>query len=172
MRVDTLACEGANEMSGHRCWLMKSEPHTFSIDDLARSGRTCWDGVRNYQARNFMKSMRVGDDILFYHSSSKVIGVAGRARVSRAAYPDHTAWDRKSDYFDRRSTPDRPLWYMVDVEFVEKFPEVVTLADIKANDALDGVRVARRGQRLSVQPVDREHFDEIVRMAAERSTVE
>lgn len=160
-------------MPERRCWLMKSEPHTFSIDDLARSGRTCWDGVRNYQARNFMKSMCAGDEILFYHSSSKVIGVAGRARVSRAAYPDHTAWDRKSDYFDPKSTPDRPLWYMVDVEYVEKFPEVVTLADIKANPDLEGIRVAQRGQRLSVQPVDRAHFEEILRMAEDaRSPVD
>jgi len=160
-------------MSGRHCWLMKTEPDTFSIDDLSRRGRTCWDGVRNFQARNNMKSMRVGDDVLFYHSSSKVIGVAGLARVCRAAYPDHTAWDRDGDYFDERSTPDRPLWYMVDVEFVEKFPEIVTLAEIKASPALEGMRVAQRGQRLSVQPVDPEHFDAVVKMAADaRSAVE
>lgn len=152
---------------------MKTEPSTYSIDDLARQGRTCWDGVRNFQARNHMKAMRVGDDVLFYHSSSKVIGVAGLARVCRSAYPDHTAWDRKSDYFDRRSTPDRPLWYMVDVEFVEKFSEIVTLAEIKANPALEGIKVAKRGQRLSVQPVEPKHADVITTMAAnDRSAVE
>lgn len=159
-------------MGERRCWLMKTEPGTYSIDDLARQGRTCWDGVRNYQARNHMRSMRVGDDVLFYHSSSKVIGVAGLARVCRAAYPDHTAWDRKSETFDRKSTPDRPLWYMVDVEFVEKFSEIVTLADIKAHPALEGIKVAQRGQRLSVQPVDPGHFDVITRLANARSTVE
>ena len=149
---------------------MKSEPDVFSIDDLAREKTAHWDGVRNYQARNFMRdAMRPGDGILFYHSSTEPPGVAGLARVQRPAYPDFTAWDKKSEYFDPRSTPDRPVWMMVDVAFVEKFPRFVSLADLRARTDLKGLLVLRRGMRLSIQPVDPRHFDLIVKMGRARA---
>ena len=115
-----------------RCWLMKSEPYVYSIDDLQRDGSTHWEGVRNYQARNLMKEMAVGDRVLFYHSNAKPPGVVGVARVCRTAYPDHFSWDEGSKYFDEKSTPEAPRWFMVDVEFVEKLPRQVTLDELKA----------------------------------------
>jgi len=139
-------------------WLMKTEPDVFSIDDLAKRRRGPWDGVRNYQARNFMRDMKVGDLILFYHSSTEPPGVAGLARVSREAYPDHTAWDPKSNYFDPKSTKDKPVWMMVDVEFVEKFPHFISLDALRSRPELEGMTVLRRGTRLSVQPVSEVHF--------------
>ncbi len=146
-------------------WLMKSEPNTYSIDDLERDGSTSWDGVRNYQARNFMRDeMKKGDLVLFYHSSATPPGVVGIARVSREGYPDHTARNKKSKYHDPKSTRDDPIWMMVDVEFVEKFPEPVTLDALKARNDLDGMLVTRRGQRLSVQPVEKKHFDIVRKM--------
>jgi predicted RNA-binding protein with PUA-like domain len=141
-------------------WLMKSEPTTYSIDDLARDGKTSWDGVRNYRARNFMRDeMKLGDPVLFYHSNADPKGVAGVAKVCRTAYADDTAFDPKSKYFDPKSDKSDPRWIMVDIEFVEKFSEVVSLATLKETKALDGMMVTQRGARLSVQPVDRKHFD-------------
>ncbi len=138
---------------------MKSEPDVFSIDDLARDGTTSWEGVRNYQARNFMRDdMKKGDLVLFYHSNATPPGVAGIARVAREAYPDPSAWDPRSDYHDPKSTPENPTWLMVDVEFVERFADVVSLDELKAAPELEGMLVIRRGQRLSVQPVEAEHF--------------
>jgi len=145
-------------------WLMKTEPDVFSINDLKKQGQAHWDGVRNFQARNFMKSeMKKGDIILFYHSSAEVIGVAGLARVCREAYPDFTAWDKKSDTYDPRSSKENPLWVMVDVEFVEKFPHLVTLEEIKSSPQSEGMILIKRG-RLSVQPVEKRHFDWICRI--------
>jgi predicted RNA-binding protein with PUA-like domain len=145
---------------------MKSEPETYSIDDLARDGRSAWEGVRNYRARNFMRDeMRVGDLVLFYHSSTKPPGVVGVARVIREAHPDPTAWNPRSEYHDPRSAPDDPVWWMVAVEFVEKFADAVTLDQLKSNPALRGMLVTQRGQRLSVQPVDPEHFRAVLRTA-------
>ncbi|MCG3205878.1 MAG: hypothetical protein KCHDKBKB_02601 [Elusimicrobia bacterium] len=145
---------------------MKSEPDVFSIDDLKKKGRAPWDGVRNYQARNFMRDhMCLGDLVLFYHSSALPPGVAGLARVCREAYPDFTSWDRKSKFFDPRSTPEKPLWFMVDLEFVEKFPELVNLELLKNNPTLEGMMVIRKGMRLSVQPVEEKHFQAILKMA-------
>ncbi len=142
---------------------MKSEPGTYSIDDLARDGRTSWEGVRNYQARNLMRDeLKLGDRVLFYHSSADPPGVAGIGEVVREGYPDHFAFDRSSKYFDARSTPEDPVWIMVDVGFVQKFAAVVSLAELKADPALDGLMVAKKGMRLSVQPVDPAHFDHIV----------
>jgi predicted RNA-binding protein with PUA-like domain len=139
---------------------MKSEPDVYSIDDLARDRRTCWSGVRNYVARNFMRDeMQVGDLVLFYHSNADPKGVAGLAKVCRTAYPDATQFDRKSEYFDPKATRATPRWFMVDVEFVERFPEVVELATIKGTKELRGMMVTQRGARLSVQPVAKEHFD-------------
>jgi predicted RNA-binding protein with PUA-like domain len=147
-------------------WLVKSEPDAYSIDDLARDGRTCWDGVRNYQARNFMRdSMRIGDGVLFYHSSVEPAGVVGVARVCSAAYADHTALDKKNAHFDPKSTGDEPIWMMVDIEFVEKFPRVVGLAELKREKSLSGMPLLQRGQRLSVMPVSPEHFKVVLKLA-------
>jgi predicted RNA-binding protein with PUA-like domain len=147
-----------------RFWLMKTEPEAYSIDRLQNEGRGSWDGVRNFMARNHMRAMNEGDLVLFYHSSVKPPGVVGIARVCRTAYPDHTAWDPNSEVHDPKSTPDDPRWDMVDVEFVEKTPRMVTLDELKADPRLDGMLVTRAG-RLSVQPVSREHFARVLRMA-------
>lgn len=147
-------------------WLLKTEPDVYSIDDLARDKRTFWDGVRNYQARNTLRDdMKVGDLVLIYHSSCDPAGVAGIARVVREGYPDHTALDKKSDHYDPKATRDNPIWMMVDVEFVEKFAGVVTLATLKKTKGLEKMLVLQRGQRLSVMPVELAHF-EIVRKLA------
>lgn len=146
-------------------WLMKSEPDVYSIDDLARDGQTFWEGVRNYQARNYMRDdMQVGDLVLFYHSNAEPTGVAGVARVCRAAYPDPTAWDPKNPYHDPKCPVGEPRWLRVDVEFVQKLPAVVTLEALKAEPALDGMLVVKRGMRLSVQPVEAPHFERVLVM--------
>lgn len=148
-----------------RYWLMKCEPAAYTIDDLARDGETSWEGVRNYQARNFMRDvMQVGDGVLFYASNADPSGVTGLAQVSRAGYPDHFAWRPGHRYFDARSTPDKPLWYMVDVAFVERFAETVPLAALKAARGLEQMMVTRKGSRLSVQPVTRAEFDVVSRL--------
>ncbi len=149
---------------------MKTEPHVFSIDDLQKKSPAPWDGVRNYQARNNMKAMKVGDLILFYHSSTEPPGVAGVARVCKEAYPDNSSWDPKSDYYDPRSTPEKPLWFMVDVQFVEKFPTYVPLETLRSSPPLKDMVVVRRGSRLSVQPVTPEEFSFILELG--RATVE
>lgn len=144
-------------------WLVKSEPDVYGIDALERDGTTCWEGIRNYQARNFMRDdMAVGDRVLFYHSRAKPPGVAGLAEVTRAAYPDHYAQDPEHPYHDPKATPDNPRWVMVDLGFVEAFPALVSLASLKADPALDGMLVTKRGQRLSLMPVDPKHFDHVV----------
>jgi predicted RNA-binding protein with PUA-like domain len=147
-------------------WLMKSEPSVYSIDDMERDGVTSWEGVRNYSARNNMRAMKVGDEALLYHSATNPPGVAGLVRVVKGAYPDHHAFDPNHQYFDPKSSPEEPRWDMVDVEFVERFPRIVTLHEIKANPAFDDMVLVKRG-RLSVQPVRREEFDRIVRMGRE-----
>ncbi len=147
-------------------WLFKSEPDAYSIDDLERDGKTHWDGVRNYQARNFMRDdARVGDLVLYYHSRVQPMAVVGVARVCREAYPDFTQFDEDSRYYDPKATEDDPRWFMVDVEFVTRFEEPVTLAELKADAALDGMRVTMKGQRLSVQPVEERHFRRVCEMA-------
>ncbi|MEE8487659.1 MAG: EVE domain-containing protein [Gemmatimonadota bacterium] len=138
---------------------MKSEPNTYSIDDLERDGRTQWEGVRNYQARNLMRDeMRQGDRVLFYHSSANPPGVAGEARVVRESYPDHFAQNPDSPYFDEKATPEDPRWYMVDVEFVRTLPNFVSLETLKNRKGLEGMIVTKRS-RLSVQPVTRDEFE-------------
>jgi predicted RNA-binding protein with PUA-like domain len=144
-------------------WLAKSEPETYSIDDLERDGWTSWDGVRNYQARNNMRAMKRGDLVLFYHSNAKPPGVIGVARVRTEAYPDPTAWNRRSKYFDPQSPKDNPRWDMVDLEFVEKFGELVSLDTLKTTRGLEQMVVTRRG-RLSVQPVTKEEFQIVRRL--------
>ncbi len=139
-----------------RYWLMKSEPDAFSIDDLQRVGTEPWNGVRNYQARNFMRDgMKVGDGILFYHSNTKVPGIVGTATVASEAYPDDTQFDPTSDYFDPKATGEQPRWYLVDVAFERKLAQVIALDEIKQHaDALgEGFALTARGNRLSVFPV-------------------
>lgn len=143
---------------------MKSEPHVYPFSQLVEDGSTHWDGVRNYQARNMMRDeLKLGDMVLFYHSNTKPPHVAGIARVSREGYPDHTSWDPESKYYDEKSSPENPRWIMVDIEAVQEI-EKVSLVDIKANPALDGMPLVQKGQRLSVQPVSKEQFEEICRM--------
>lgn len=145
---------------------MKSEPHVFSIDDLERQKRTPWEGVRNYQARNFMRdSMALRDWVLFYHSSATPSGVAGLAEVASRPYPDPTQFDESSEYFDARATESRPRWYLVDVAFLERFPRLVSLAELKADAALSEMLVVRAGMRLSVQPVERRHCARVLAAA-------
>lgn len=148
-------------------WLLKTEPESYSIEDLARDRRTCWDGVRNYQARNYMRdAMKIGDLVLIYHSNADPTGIVGVARVAGAAYPDHTALESGSDYFDPKATRDNPIWMMVDVEFVEQFASPVTLERMKREKGLEGMLVLQRGQRLSVMPVEEKHFKLIRRLSA------
>ena len=151
-----------------RCWLMKSEPDVYSIADLERDGSTCWEGVRNYQARNLMRDIQVGDRVLFYHSNAKPPGVVGLARVSRLAYPDHFSWEKGHKYFDPKSTPESPRWWMVDVEYVDTLPRLVSLNELKEDPGLEDMVVTRRS-RLSVQPVTDDEYDIVVRMGRERS---
>jgi len=151
-----------------RYWLMKSEPNTYSIDDLERDGSTCWEGVRNYQARNHMKDMKVGDGVIFYHSSAKPPGCAGLARVCREAYPDHFAQKKGHEYHDPKATKGKPIWEMVDVEFVEKFPGIVPLAQLKETPGLEDMLVIRRGMRLSVQPMTKGEFDVVKKLGRNR----
>jgi predicted RNA-binding protein with PUA-like domain len=147
-----------------RYWLMKSEEKVYSIRDLEKDGTTCWEGVRNYEARNLMRDeMQVGDGVLFYHSNANPPGVAGLATVAKAAYPDHFAFRKKSRYFDAKSDPENPRWFMVDVAFAEAFSEVVNLDSIKANPELQKMALVKRA-RLSVQPVTKAEFQVIRRM--------
>jgi predicted RNA-binding protein with PUA-like domain len=146
-----------------RYWLMKSEPDVFSIEDLRRSGTTSWDGVRNYQARNFMRDeMKVGDLVLFYHSNASPSGVAGLARVCREAHADLTAQDPASPYYDAKATAENPVWMMVDVEFISAFPHLVALDELRQDPLLADMHVLKKGQRLSVQPVERQHFERVL----------
>jgi predicted RNA-binding protein with PUA-like domain len=141
-------------------WLMKCEPAAYSIDDLARDGVTTWEGVRNYQARNFLRDqMQVGDGVLFYASNADPSGVTGLAEIARPGYPDAFAWKKGHKYFDAASTPDKPLWYLVDIRFVERFPEIVPLDVLKKTAGLEQMMVIRKGARLSVQPVTKGEFD-------------
>ena len=150
-------------MPAMKYWLMKSEPDEFSIDALKRVGREPWSGVRNYQARNFMKSMQVGDAVLFYHSSCDVPGVVGIAEVVSEAYPDPTQFKPKSDYYDPASKPEEPRWWLVDVGFKRKLKRVITLEQLKAEaGALGEFALLNRGNRLSVLPVSAAQYKHIL----------
>jgi predicted RNA-binding protein with PUA-like domain len=153
-----------------RHWLIKSEPDVFGIDDLAKVGREPWNGVRNYQARNFMwKEMKPGDLALFYHSNAKPPGVTGIARVVGEPYPDPTQFDPKSEYHDPKSNPDKPRWWLTDFEFVGKFPEMLTLEALKADTLLSEMMVCQRGTRLSITPVEKVHFKRVCKLAGWKS---
>jgi predicted RNA-binding protein with PUA-like domain len=146
-----------------RYWLMKTEPDAFSIDDLERVRREPWTGVRNYQARNYMRDeMRKGDGVLFYHSSCAEPGVAGIAEVASDAYPDPTQFDRRSDYHDPKSTPEQPRWQLVDVAFRRKLKRTIELAELKADPRLEGFALLQRGNRLSILPVSKAQWDRIL----------
>jgi predicted RNA-binding protein with PUA-like domain len=147
-----------------RHWLMKSEPEVFGIEHLQAKGTAPWDGVRNYMARNHMMAMQVGDRVLFYHSSCEPPGVAGLAEVARTAYPDHTQFDPKSDYYDPKSTPEKPRWQMVDVRFVKALPRLVGLAELRAVPELSRMGIFTHG-RLSVTPVTPEEYAIILELA-------
>lgn len=147
-------------------WLMKSEPDVFSIDDLKRDGETTWEGVRNYVARNFMRDgMSLGDLVLYYHSNAEPSGIAGVGRISGMAEPDPFQFDPKSDYYDAESKKDDPRWLMVRVAFEKKLPRTVTLDELKADPQLATMLVIQKGQRLSVQPVEKAHFDRVLALA-------
>jgi predicted RNA-binding protein with PUA-like domain len=151
-----------------RHWLVKSEPDVFSIDHLAAAPgqRTGWDGVRNYQARNTLRDlMQVGDGVLFYHSSCEETGVVGLCVVVRAGHPDPTAFDARDPHFDPKSDPAEPTWFQVEIQLHRRLLRRVSLDEMKANPALSGMELLRRGSRLSVQPVTPEHWAEIVRMS-------
>lgn len=156
-------------------WLMKSEPDVFSLDDLAKAPNqtTLWEGVRNYQARNFMRDqMQPGDTVLFYHSNCAEPGIVGLAEItSGAAYPDPTQFDPQSDYFDPKSTPDNPRWLVVDVRFRQRLPKPITLKEIKAHPQLSEMAVAQKGLRLSIQPVSEQHFNTLMQLADRKSVV-
>ncbi len=146
-------------------WLMKSEPNEYSIDDLEHDpkGWEHWDGVRNYQARNFMREMKVGDRVFFYHSNTDIPGIVGIAEVCREAYPDHTAFDPEDKHYDPKSDPEKPRWFMVDVRFVEKFPRTISLRELKEHaEALGDFPLLRKGNRLSVMPVSEAQWNTIL----------
>ena len=152
-------------MAERRYWLFKSEPSAFSYADLqGEPDQTAeWDGVRNYQARNFMRDdMQLGDGVLFYHSNAKPLAVVGTATIVSGAYPDATAFDPTEKYYDAKSNPDSPTWLMIDIKADREFTRLVTLAEIKDNPRLKDMYVARRGMRLSIQPVTKEEWDEVL----------
>src|SRR5256885_1305555 len=150
-----------------RYWLFKSEPSAYSWDDLVRDKVGCWDGVRNYQARNLLRDeIKVGDQVLFYHSNAEPMAVVGIAEVVKNGYPDHTAWDRKSDHPDEKSTPENPIWYMVDIKAKSKFKRAVTLEELKGLPALKDMMLTQRGSRLSVQPVSKQEFETVVKLGS------
>jgi len=147
---------------------MKSEPTVFSIDDLAKSPKktTYWDGVRNYQARNFMRDeMKIGDQVLFYHSNTKPAGVVGICEVVKEGYPDFSAFDSEDKHYDPKSNQENPTWIMVDIKLKKKFKNIVTLTEIKEKKKLQKMRLVQRGNRLSVMPVEKNEFTEIVKLS-------
>ena len=150
----------------HTYWLMKSEPEEFSIDDLKHKKREMWDGIRNYQVRNMIRDeMQVGDKALFYHSSTDVIGVVGEMTIATKAYPDPTQFDPKNKHYDPGSKPEDPRWFCIDVTFKKKWPRTVTLAELKQQKSLQEMPLLKRGNRLSVMPISKTHYEKIVTLA-------
>jgi len=149
-------------------WLMKSEPTAFSMDDLARASHktSCWDGVRNYQARNMMRDeMKKGDLAFFYYSNTEQPGIVGIMQVVKEAYPDHTAFDPENHHYDPKSQPDNPRWFMVDVQFVKKFKHPILLSDLRENPLLKNMMILRKGNRLSITPVTEKEWEAILSVA-------
>jgi predicted RNA-binding protein with PUA-like domain len=152
-----------------RYWLMKCEPAAYTIDDLARDGRTTWEGVRNYQARNFMRDeMQTGDGVLFYASNADPSGVTGLAEIVRAGYPDHFSWTNGHKYYDPASSEAAPVWYMVEVGFIERFPVTLPLDVLKSTKGLEKMMVTQKGSRLSVQPATKAEYDIVARLGRRR----
>ncbi|HWM92360.1 MAG TPA: EVE domain-containing protein [Thermoanaerobaculia bacterium] len=152
-----------------RYWLLKCEPEAYTIEDLERDGTTTWEGVRNFQARNSMRDdMKVGDGVLFYASNAEPSGVTGLAEISRAAYPDPYAFQEGHTYYDPKSDPDNPTWYMVDIRFVERFPEIIPLSTLKTAPGLEKMVVNQKGSRLSVQPVTKEELAIVKRLGRKK----
>lgn len=151
---------------GKRYWLVKSEPGAYSIDDLVRDKKTHWDGVRNYQARNFMRDdMKKGDQVLFYHSNAEPTAVVGICEVVKEGYPDFTAFDSEEKHFDPKSNNENPTWIMVDIKLIKKFNRPVTLKEIKENSKLQDMRLVQRGNRLSVMPIEKKDVDLIIKLS-------
>ncbi|MDA8019069.1 MAG: EVE domain-containing protein [Thermoanaerobaculia bacterium] len=149
-----------------RYWLVKSEPDVYSLHDLERDGTTYWDGVRNYQARNMMRDdMKTGDLVLYYHSNTNPPGIVGLAKVVQEGYPDPTQFDSNDKHYDPKSKADNPRWYVVDVEFVAHFDQKLDLQGLKEDEALDGMILLRKGNRLSVMPVEEHHFQRVLDLA-------
>lgn len=141
-------------------WLMKNEPEAFSIDDLATVKIEPWDGIRNYQARNFMRDdMSIGDKAFFYHSSCKVPGIVGLMEIASETYTDHTAFDPNEHYYDAKSNPDKPTWIMVDVKFIAKLDNPITLQALRQHPQLSGMRLLQKGNRLSITPLEKKHWE-------------
>jgi len=157
---------------GRRYWLMKSEPRVFSIEDLAESPTqtTCWDGVRNYQARNFMRAMAEGDLVLFYHSNAEPPAVVGIAEVVRTAYPDATQFDKTSHHYDPASVPSAPRWEMVDIRYYEMFKPSLSLDRLRQEPKLKGMVLLRKGSRLSVQPVTAAEWAVVLKLAGSKAS--
>ncbi len=153
-----------------RFWLMKCEPEAYTIADLEREGSTAWEGVRNYQARNLLRDdMQAGDGVLFYASNAEPSGVTGLAGIVRAGFPDPTAWKKGHEYFDAASTKAAPVWYSVEIGFVERFAATIPLATLKATPGLDKMMVTQKGSRLSVQPVTRAEYEIVARLGRVKS---
>lgn len=146
-------------------WLVKSEPSVYSIGDLRRDRSTLWTGVRNYQARNYLRSMTKGDEVLFYHSNNDVTGIAGIAKVSAPAEADESQFDAKSEYYDPKATKEEPRWFAPEIRFVKAFARIVELAELKKVRALSKMELLRKGSRLSVQPVTPDEFEQISALA-------
>ena len=155
-----------------RYWLMKSEPRVFSIDDLARSPKqtTCWDGVRNYQARNFMREMAVGDHVFFYHSNAEPPAVVGIAEVARTVYPDQTQFDKTSHHYDAASVPSTPRWDMVDIRYRQTFKTSLSLDRLRQEPKLKGMVLLQKGSRLSVQPVTEAEWVVVLKLAGAKTS--
>lgn len=159
--VDSRALRWRRDPVGY--WLMKSEPDSYSIDDLKRDGRSPWDGIRNYQARNMMRDdMRVGDEVFFYHSSCKVPAITGIARVASEPYPDPTQFDRKSRYHDPKSSRNEPRWILVDIEYIRHMDRPIPLSELKEQSDLADFQLVKRGNRLSIFPVRKTHWDVVL----------
>ena len=147
-------------------WLFKSEPDCYSIDDLKRDGKTFWDGIRNYQARNMLRDdIKVGDRVLYYHSNAKPMAIVGTARVVKKGYPDHTAFDKSEGHYDPKSDPEDPTWFMVDVKHLATFKTPITRDDLREDDVTAGMKVLAKGSRLSIQPVTEEEWLAVHRLA-------
>lgn len=147
-------------------WIFKSEPNVFSIDDLERDQTTYWDGVRNYEARNYLRDkIKKGDIVLFYHSNCKAPGIYGICEVVKEGYPDFTQFDSSNKYFDPDSKKDNPTWFMVDIKFIKKLKRAITLDEMKKNPKLEKMRLLKKGNRLSIIPIHQREYEEIIKMS-------